>query len=134
MKVEVLGHTYGIQFEHGYVPTLSSDADGFTHNPPKRRRLWGIFDKRTKSSNATVCRATLCRILHLPEENQRINVDNCTLGKDVAACSSDDNFNKETGRKIALTRALKNIPGFTKQARTAFWDVYLHRADKQHAD
>ncbi len=44
----------------------------------------------------------------------------------VAACHPKDNFCRETGRKLALTRA---IAGFDKAHRAAIWAVYLHRGD-----
>lgn len=39
----------------------------------------------------------------------------------VAACNPKDNFCKNTGRKIALARAVKDYP---KDVRTAVWDYY----------
>ncbi len=51
-------------------------------------------------------------------------------GKGVALgaslCHPKDNFCRETGRKLALTRA---ITGFNKAQRAAIWAVYLHRRD-----
>jgi hypothetical protein len=40
-------------------------------------------------------------------------------------CSPKDNFNKETGRKIALARTLTNA--FTKEQRTQVWRQYFAR-------
>ena len=45
----------------------------------------------------------------------------------VSDCSVSDNFNKETGRKLALSRALKagNVP---REARAAIWRAYFGRS------
>ena len=47
-----------------------------------------------------------------------------------AWCSAEDQFNKETGRKIALTRALKNA-GFDKPARSLFWEAYFKKRGRR---
>lgn len=39
--------------------------------------------------------------------------------------SENDRFVKETGRKIALARALKYV--FNKEERTQFWNAYFNR-------
>lgn len=43
-----------------------------------------------------------------------------------ALCSSNDNFDKETGRKISLRRALE-VAGFDKNQRTFIWNMYHGR-------
>jgi hypothetical protein len=47
----------------------------------------------------------------------------------VACCVPQDQYKKETGRKLALGRALKQLfPGpIGKQARQHFWTAYLQR-------
>ena len=45
----------------------------------------------------------------------------------TARCHPNDNFSKEIGRKLALTRALA---GFSKAERAAVWAVYLSRGKK----
>ena len=42
----------------------------------------------------------------------------------VAACSFDDNFVKDVGRKLALKRAMRHWP---RVARTKMWKAYLGR-------
>ena len=42
-----------------------------------------------------------------------------------ADCTADDNFCKETGRKVALTRTLRSCPD--KQFKRTLWNVYLTR-------
>jgi len=42
----------------------------------------------------------------------------------IAKCGKKDNFCKETGRKISLTRAIKEFP---KEIRRDFWKCYLNR-------
>ncbi len=41
-----------------------------------------------------------------------------------AWCHEKDNFCKETGRKLALTRAIKDLP---KEQRKLVWGAYLNR-------
>jgi len=48
----------------------------------------------------------------------------------VSACNPKDNFRKETGRKLALTRA---ISGFSKAERAAVWAIYLQRGNTNKA-
>ena len=59
----------------------------------------------------------------------------CFISKDdkaefmgVAWCSTQDQFNKATGRKVALTRALKP---FDKETRTRFWNAYWEAGGKK---
>ncbi len=44
-----------------------------------------------------------------------------------AFCSMADNFSKEIGRKVSLTKALEY---FDKPTRTAIWKAYLGRCGK----
>lgn len=48
----------------------------------------------------------------------------------VAACVEGDNFNKEVGRKIALTRALKKAE-IPKPVRADIWIAYFSRGQQQ---
>ena len=50
------------------------------------------------------------------------------LNYGMAKCGLKDNFCKETGRKIALTRALRCFDD--KEFRTAIWNAYFHRDNK----
>lgn len=50
------------------------------------------------------------------------------LNYGLAKCGVNDNFCKETGRKIALSRALKCIDD--KEVRTAIWNAYFVRDGK----
>lgn len=43
-----------------------------------------------------------------------------------AICAPQDQFNKAIGRKVALTKALKNLgPAITKDERREIWDDFL---------
>ena len=63
--------------------------------------------------------------------------DPVTVAEEFAECHPEDQFNKEKGRKLALTRALDVIfPSLSwdmdesvdnRECRQAFWDVYLSR-------
>jgi hypothetical protein len=50
------------------------------------------------------------------------------LNYGMAKCGLKDNFCKETGRKIALTRALRYFDD--KEIRTAIWNAYFVRDNK----
>jgi hypothetical protein len=49
--------------------------------------------------------------------------DGVQVGQGVAACHPTDNFNKIVGRKLALSRALKNA-GLGKAERTKVWESF----------
>ena len=55
----------------------------------------------------------------------RITQDEKVLGKGIAECSPNDNFEYITGRKIALTRALKSA-GFSTDQRRIVWDTFFN--------
>jgi len=46
----------------------------------------------------------------------------------AAVCSQEDNFDRATGRKIALARALKNIE--PKSLRKDFWEAYFRKVKR----
>jgi hypothetical protein len=58
--------------------------------------------------------------------------DENLMGTGEAYLHDDDNFRAETGRKMALTRALDNAADFeplleSKAFRKAIWEAYLSR-------
>jgi hypothetical protein len=63
---------------------------------------------------------TVCRIYELGEDGKK--------GEEIAYGASylhpNDNLNKETGRKMSLSRALA---GWTKKDRTKVWEFYRNR-------
>ena len=70
--------------------------------------------------------ATLCNVWKYNENYLALGENRWTnLNYGIAKCGVDDNFCKETGRKIALTRALRYFED--KEIRTAIWDAYFHR-------
>lgn len=52
--------------------------------------------------------------------------DNSLLNSGHSSCTINDTFSKEIGRKISLTRAVKELP---KSERTKIWEAYLNRAN-----
>lgn len=48
-------------------------------------------------------------------------VGECEMITSTARCSKRDQFNRNTGRKIALARALTSFPRYE---RRAFWQAY----------
>ena len=69
---------------------------------------------------------------HLGQEAGVTDATVCTFELDgktytgLAACSAHDTFNKETGRKLALARALKQLT-LSKKVREAIWQRYFNR-------
>jgi hypothetical protein len=53
-----------------------------------------------------------------------IHGNNSEEYSDFAFCSDRDQFNKEKGRVVALTRTLKSMP-LTKSGRTKIWKAYF---------
>jgi len=57
-------------------------------------------------------------------------ITSCVMLKDdkeymgMAFCSAEDNFSKNIGRKIALSRALKEA-GFARKIKEQFWNEYF---------
>ncbi len=129
MKVELEdGSVFFIQFGHGFVPNMDSPGD-FSFK--REGRAFGSTqktDKMDKSSNVFSLRATQCGIL-VPYDGKEENHSKFdVLGGGVSICSEKDNFTRETGRKVALQKALLNCAGFTKAIRRKFWEAYRNRA------
>ena len=61
---------------------------------------------------------TTCDIHYEKEDNVRTY---CGVG--VAGCSWDDNFCRDTGRKISLKRALRDA-GISSSLRRKIWEEY----------
>lgn len=53
--------------------------------------------------------------------------DEVLLSSGTARCNRADNFRKETGRKLALTRAIAHAK-LSKPDRAVIWTAYLSRA------
>ncbi len=68
-------------------------------------------------SSTPIKAQTICTIKGIPGTNEVWGLANCSV---------KDNFNKETARKISLTRALK-MSGLNKDCRTVIWDRYHNR-------
>jgi len=54
------------------------------------------------------------------------NLDADVIIEATARCSKKDNFEKETGRKLALKRVLEFSP-FNKEERSLIWAAYENR-------
>jgi hypothetical protein len=63
--------------------------------------------------------ATVCDIREVGYYNGR----SIALAAGIAVCSPQDQFNKNTGRKLALSRALSDM--FSREERQLFWDAYF---------
>jgi hypothetical protein len=78
-----------------------------------------LLSKTMKLSEA---RTTVCKLYGIGSDGKPATV----LASDDAACSASDNFRKETGRKIALTRAIEKAK-LSKQDRRLVWEAYFGR-------
>ena len=124
MKVELEdGSVFFIQFGHGFVPNMDS-PDDFTFKGERCK------DSKKMDKYSSICslRATQCGIL-VPYDGKEENHPKFDIfGSGVSICSLKDNFTRETGRKVALQKALMNCAGFTKEIRRKFWESYRNRA------
>jgi len=72
---------------------------------------------------------------HIRDDDPRSRAQtDCYIFKDdvieevgITFCSLSDNFSRAVGRKIALTRAVKNLP---KDLRTKIWHEYFSKTRK----
>ena len=69
--------------------------------------------------------STLCLIEEILEDGEK-----STVGAGQTLCSKKDNFDRNKGRLISFTRALKNS-GFDRITRLKFWYEY-HKAHKKN--
>lgn len=65
-------------------------------------------------------RFSLCEVFEVMGDKVR------PLASGATECSSEDNFVEETGRKVSLTRALREA-GFDRLERQVIWHAYRHR-------
>ena len=84
------------------------------------------------------------RFNELPSETvctiKRQDIRGYIVARGVAHCSKKDNFCKETGRKVSLTRAIEQIvrmnhvPVFKdKETRRKVWETYFNRKGEKNA-
>ena len=98
-----------MRIEHG----KSSFLLEFRHEIPGKEKRKGY-------------RETECRVLRIVKEEPFQTDDVCT---GVSTCGPLDQFEKETGRKISLTRALRGSD-IDKDLRTAIWKAYFSRKEE----
>jgi hypothetical protein len=106
IKVELPTRTLGICFI--YKDMMVPIIEGFKLSGPTHREE----------------RATKCEIV---EVDPKIARKYTVLSDGLARCCYKDNFKKDIGRKIALSRAIKKLD-FSKFERTMIWESYLNRA------
>ena len=66
------------------------------------------------------CRATSCEIVELDIDGNVSKV----ISRGYAVCHPTDNFSKESGRKLSLTRA---VNGLNRADRKRIWNAYFTR-------
>jgi len=69
---------------------------------------------------------TTCTIWEITDPQKGIG-DQEVIARGEAECCALDNFNKETGRKIALSRAIEQL-ALPKEERREIWTQYHGRA------
>src|SRR3990167_6318346 len=102
IKVDVGDHLVGIGFEHKAVKEFDTKSPSYVELSGAIRRVLDALEVRH-----TIC--TLYLLEPIPD-SKKVNATPLTKG--VARCSPLDNFKKENGRKLALSRELKQLyPG-----------------------
>lgn len=90
----------------------------FKHDNHHYRITFGYPDVPAGESRQTVCTISVAE----PGANPPWT----PLARDVRRTHPKDNFCKETGRKLALARAISSLP-WDKDARRSAWTSYLNR-------
>jgi len=90
----------------------------FTHN---RGHLIEVVDRSKKLVETNGY--TECEVVEIVGNHKRA----LSIGR--ASCSLHDQFNKEIGRRIALTRALKEAE-LEREDRKTVWTVYRGRKER----
>jgi len=80
-----------------------------------------IYDEPRYHHGVWVKGKTVCTIEQGPKDEPIIT------GYGEAYCSEDDQFQKELGRRMSLTRALEMLWPDSREARRAAWKVYHER-------
>jgi hypothetical protein len=106
VKVTVGGRSYTLVFAH-YHRNAGGDIRVFL----------------PLSGKAVPRAVTYCTIVDDELTTER---ETAVIGRGRAIVHPNDNFNKETGRKLSLRRALKDA-GFSHSERTVIWLQYLMR-------
>jgi hypothetical protein len=111
IRLHYEGYDYNIDFSHSCVDDKGLDIETGKKLP----------------------RTTSCSISQVEVVNNAENIHE-EVGYGVAWCSPNDQFVKETGRKIALQRALDEMFGFSwergneeRKNREVFWLAYHNR-------
>ncbi len=95
---------------------------------------WRIWFQHTKHDGK---RETLA-FVDIAQSDPQFTDDRATFAAGWSLCAAADPFRKETGRKLALTRALKSTSVYErfgidkmKLFRAAAWACYLNRANSE---
>jgi len=80
------------------------------------------MSKQMIGSRACICNL---KLVH-PDESEELYIG-------IAKCHENDNYCRETGRKISLTRAMQNST-LSKHERRLVWEAYLGRKEKVQSE
>jgi len=83
--------------------------------------------KRNETNRVTDCEIVAFPV---PDEEKAPTDVTISMGVGTAVCSENDNFRYNTGRKLALSRAMDKL-GLTKYAREAIWNKYFEVRGKK---
>lgn len=92
----------------------------FNHNGKDFKVVFAYLQSESSDSRGTTYADIFSKDVKIEKgvENRK------PLARGVTFCSTSDNFNRITGRKIALSRALLNMFPYDKVSRAAVWEVY----------
>ena len=110
MKIETDQGVYTISWKYFH----GSDAITAFSMLPEKERPKLCFKKKQELKDK-ISDITVCEIY---------KEDETWLIQKYIFCSTQDIFNKETGRKLSLTKALQP---FNRRFRTAVWKTYFNR-------
>jgi len=94
---------------------------GFKHEHFTKLMGGSYLDDPIFTSGVWAKGRTICTITAGDKENPIV------VGYGEASCSEKDNFIKEIGRRMSLTRALEMSFGDNREARKTFWETYHAR-------
>ena len=121
---------YKISFRHERFGRMSTKVDPNKKDGTRMKYFLfiPIVVKERKAGDRLATHCTTCFIQDMSKkEGSR------ETARGLAFCSVSNNFCKNIGRRIALTRALKELPEElnNKEFRTKIWNAYLDRFPKE---
>jgi hypothetical protein len=125
IPVYIGNETYGISFSHynATTPTTPLQRENFDSDAKH------AFAEKLRINSLNHPDTTSCEIYRVIDVVDGRPVYEL-LANDEAWCNPIDQFNKATGRKVALTKALREAFPNNRHIRHAFWRGYFERFNR----